>query len=156
MAIPSMRFSVIVVNQWSGSRERKQKCNVISSSPPRGHREDKILLNGRGGWDVISGFSLNQFKKTVKNKEKCSGNQVIFSKHALKEASWALAGIAQWTERRLRTKGLLVQFPVGAYTWVVGQVPQVGAHERQPHTDISLPLFLLPFPSLKINKLFKL
>ena len=26
---------------------------------------------------------------------------------------------------------------------------------RQPHTDVSLPLFLLPFPSLKINKIFK-
>ena len=26
---------------------------------------------------------------------------------------------------------------------------------RQPHTDVSLPLFLLPFPSLKINKILK-
>ena len=28
----------------------------------------------------------------------------------------------------------------------------VGGHEKQPHIDVSLPLFLLPFPSLKINK----
>ena len=31
--------------------------------------------------------------------------------------------------------------------------PQLGAWERQPHTDISLPLFLPPFPSK--NKVFK-
>ena len=49
----------------------------------------------------------------------------------------------------LRTKGLLVPFPVGAHAWVVGQVPSGGgAHKRQPHTDVSFPLLLLPFPSL--------
>ena len=32
--------------------------------------------------------------------------------------------------------------------------PQEGEHERQPHTDVSLPLFLPPFPFLflKISK----
>ena len=30
--------------------------------------------------------------------------------------------------------------------------PQYGAGQRQPHTDVSLPLFLPPFPSLKTNK----
>ena len=35
----------------------------------------------------------------------------------------------------LQTKGSLVRFPVRA-------------HERQPHIDVSLPLFLPPFPSL--------
>ena len=45
----------------------------------------------------------------------------------------------------LRTKGLLVQFPVRAHAWVVGQVSSKGARETQPHTDVSLPLFL---PSL--------
>ena len=33
-----------------------------------------------------------------------------------------------------------------------GLGPQWGAQERQPHIDVSLPLFLLPFHSLKINK----
>ena len=32
---------------------------------------------------------------------------------------------------------------------------QYGACERQPHIDVSLPLFFPPFPSLKINKIFK-
>ena len=51
----------------------------------------------------------------------------------------------------LQTKGSLVLFPVRAHAWVVGQVPTKGACEWLPHIDISLPLFLLPFPSLKIN-----
>ena len=46
----------------------------------------------------------------------------------------------------LWTKGSPVQFPVRAHG------PQWGARQRQPHIDVSLPLFLLPFTSLKINK----
>ena len=30
--------------------------------------------------------------------------------------------------------------------------PQKGAHKKWPHIDISLPLFLPPFPSLQVNK----
>ena len=45
----------------------------------------------------------------------------------------------------LRTKGSLVQFPVRAHGWVVGQVPGWG-HERQPHMGISLPLLPPPSP----------
>ena len=32
---------------------------------------------------------------------------------------------------------------------VAGLVPGQGMWERQPHIDVSLPLFLPPFPSLK-------
>ena len=38
----------------------------------------------------------------------------------------ALAGIAQWIERGLWTKGSLVRFPVRVHAWVVGQVPSRG------------------------------
>ena len=31
--------------------------------------------------------------------------------------------------------------------------PNEGVHETQPHTDVSFPLFLTPFPSKK-NKIF--
>ena len=48
----------------------------------------------------------------------------------------------------LRTKGLLVPFPVRAHAWVAGQVHSRGC-TRGNHTDVSFPLFLLPFPSLK-------
>ena len=46
----------------------------------------------------------------------------------------------------LQNRESLVQFLVRAHAWVAGQVAGE-VHERQPHTDVSLPLFLLPFPS---------
>ena len=50
----------------------------------------------------------------------------------------ALAGVAQWIEHGLQTKGLLV--------WLVaGQVPSWGRVRETPHIDVSLPLFLLSF-----------
>ena len=63
----------------------------------------------------------------------------------------ALAGVAQWIERGLQTRGLLVRFPVRAQAWVAGQVPS-GGHVRGNHTLIFLSLSpSLPL-SLKINK----
>ena len=60
-----------------------------------------------------------------------------------------LAGVAQWIERRLRTKGLLVQFLVRAHAWVAGQVPS-GGHMRGDHALIFLSLsFSLPSPLSK-------
>ena len=41
--------------------------------------------------------------------------------------SLALAGVAQWIELGLRTKGSPVRFPVRAHAWVAGQVPSGGA-----------------------------
>ena len=65
-----------------------------------------------------------------------------------KEIKIALASVAQWMEHRLQTKGSPVRFPVRAYAWVAGQVPSGGPQKRQPHSDVSLLLFLPPFPSL--------
>ena len=63
----------------------------------------------------------------------------------------ALAGVAQWIEHGLQTKGLPVRFPVRAHAWVVGQVPS-GGHMRVNHTLIFLSLsFSLP-SSLPKNK----
>ena len=69
----------------------------------------------------------------------------------------ALSGVAQWIERQpvnqrvmgfILSQGTFLGYRPG---------PQWGARERQPHIDVSLPLFLPPFPSLKkeINKVFK-
>ena len=51
----------------------------------------------------------------------------------------------------LKTKGSPVRFQVRAHALVCGPGHQSGTRERQPHS-VSLPLFLPPFPSLKINK----
>ena len=44
----------------------------------------------------------------------------------------------------LQTKGSLVQFPVKAHAWIVGQVPRWG-RSRGNQTLIFLSLFLPPF-----------
>ena len=71
---------------------------------------------------------------------------MIICKFAYLKNFLALAGVAQWIERR------------PANQRVASSIPRQGtclccrAHERQPHIDVSLPLFLPPFPCLKINK----
>ena len=60
----------------------------------------------------------------------------------------ALAGVAQWTEHgpvNQRVTGLI---PSQGTCLGCRLVPQLGAHEGQPHIDVSLPLFLLPFSFL--------
>ena len=69
----------------------------------------------------------------------------------------ALLDVAQWVEHQPANQGVASSIPGQA--WVVVQVPRWG-HVRgnQPmfslHTDVSLPLFLPPFPSKKINEIF--
>ena len=69
---------------------------------------------------------------TLKDRE-------IFS---LKIASIALAGVAQWIE--------WFRSQLGHLPGLRASSPVRGTRElkRQPHTDVSSPLFLPPFPSL--------
>ena len=66
-----------------------------------------------------------------------------------------LAGVAQWIECwpvNQSVAGLIL----GQGTCLgCGSGPQVGVRVRQPHIDVSFPLFFPSFPSLKINKIFK-
>ena len=57
-------------------------------------------------------------------------------------ALWEGKGI-----KKYRLEASPIQFPVRAHAWVAGQVPG-GAPKRQPHIDVSLPLFLPPFSFL--------
>ena len=65
----------------------------------------------------------------------------------------ALATVAQLVGVILQTEGLWVQFSVREHALVVGLVPVVLHTEDNQlmflsHMDVSLPLFLSPFPSL--------
>ena len=60
----------------------------------------------------------------------------------------APAGVAQWIEHwpvNPKVTGLISS---QSTCLGCGLGPQLGACERQPHIDVSLPLFLPPFPSL--------
>ena len=65
-----------------------------------------------------------------------------------------LAGVAQWIERGPVNQRVTSLIPSRGTCLGCGPgpPPQLGTREGQPHTDVSLPLFLLPFPgSKKIN-----
>ena len=60
-----------------------------------------------------------------------------------------LAGVAQWFEHWPVNQRVAGSIPSQGTYLGCSSGPQQGAHERQPHIDVSLPLFFPPFPSLK-------
>ena len=60
----------------------------------------------------------------------------------------ALAGVAQWIARGLVNQRVAGSIPSQGTCLGCGPGPQLGKCEGQPHISVSLPLLLLPFPSL--------
>ena len=58
------------------------------------------------------------------------------------------AGVAQWIEHQPANQSVAGLIPSQGTCLVCRPSPQSGACKRQPHIDVSLPLFLLPSPSL--------
>ena len=101
----------------------------------KGNKQVKcVLWKGMAGmWDELSNgyikFEIEKLKKQTNKKH--------------------LAGVAQWIEHGLRTKGSLVRFPVRAHAWVAGQVPS-GGQVRGNHILMFLSLsFSLHSPLYK-------
>ena len=69
------------------------------------------------------------------------------SSGALKKQA-ALAGVAPWIEHWPANQRVASLIPSQGTGLVCGPGPQLGACERQPHTDVSLP-FSHPFPLSK-------
>ena len=59
-----------------------------------------------------------------------------------------LAGVAQLIEHQPGNQRVAVLVPSQGTCLGGGPGSLLGAHERQPHIDVSIPLFLLPFPPL--------
>ena len=60
----------------------------------------------------------------------------------------ALAGVDQWIERQPANQRVTGSIPSQGTCLGCRPGPQWGTHERQPHMDVFLPLFLPPFSSL--------
>ena len=60
----------------------------------------------------------------------------------------ALAGVAQWIECQPANQEVTGLIPSQGTCLGCWPSPQQGVSERQPHIDVSLPLFLPPFLSL--------
>ena len=72
--------------------------------------------------------------------------QSQYSDH--KEEKTALAGVVQWIELWPKNQGVTGLIPSQGTCLGCGPGPQLGVRRRQPHIDVSFPLFALPFPSL--------
>ena len=70
-------------------------------------------------------------------------------KVSIKNTNLALAGVAQWIERQTAKQRITGSIPSQGTCLDCRPGPQWGARERQPHIDVSLPLFLPPFPSVQ-------
>ena len=77
-----------------------------------------------------------------------TGNIIKILKN-YKQMKKALAGVAQWIQCWSAKQGVTGSIPSHGTRLGCRPGPQWGAHERQPHTDVSLPLFLAPFPFLE-------
>ena len=123
--------------------ESRRKESIKTKTEINTFKRKVELIN----WQRAYFKKINKRDKLLENliaKKKKSEKRL---KHtALKIRNLALAGVLQWVEHRLGTKGLPVQFPVRAHAWVVGQVPS-GHHLRGNHTLMFLSLsFSLPYP----------
>ena len=75
-----------------------------------------------------------------------------FHADIIKKEKWDLAGVAQWIECWPAIQRVAGSIP-GQGTYLSCRPGfQYEARERQAHIDVSLPLFLPLFLSLKINK----
>ena len=88
-------------------------------------------------------------KKKKKSISTCSGEE---KKNKIKYNVWSLAGVVQWTERGPANQSVTGSIPSQGTCLGCRPDAQKVVCERQPHTDVSLPLFLPPSSSLKINK----
>ena len=81
---------------------------------------------------------------------------VLFSIHCLRDPRTALAGAAQWTERRLVNQRVIGPIPSRGTGLGCGPGPQWGAREATTHGCFS-PSFSLPSPlsKNKVNKVCK-
>ena len=66
----------------------------------------------------------------------------------LKSILSALAGVAQWIEHRPLNQRVAGLISSQGTCLGCGPGPQLGALKRQPHIDVSLPLFIPPLPFL--------
>ena len=99
--------------------------------------------------DTVLNFNLRRPRGSqILGQSQCLFVIINNSFHSQKSTTKALAGVAQWMEW-IHPKP--VQFPGRSHARVAGHIPTSG-HASGNHTDVSLPLFLPPFPSLKINK----
>ena len=85
---------------------------------------------------MVNTYLISEVKKKDKSifKKKCEDR--------------TLAGVVQWIERQPVNQGVASSIPSQGTSLGCGPGPEYRTHKRQPHIDVSLLLFLPPFPSV--------
>ena len=122
----------------------------ISKSRAENHLQQLKYVNCFDVWMLhkLTEKSLLDCISACDSLLKCNEN-VLFLKR-----NCTLAGMAQRIEHLTLNQRVPGSIPSQG-TCLMRTSPQWGACERQPRIDASLPLILLPFPSLEINKILK-
>ena len=134
-------------------------CHLASSSSKPQQVWAAAGWGGPGGkpQDRSGGHQIHRPKSPtlgaqIVNKQK--GSICLHASKPNKTQTGALAGVAQWIEYQPTNQRVSGSIPNQGMCLGYGPGPLQGAHERQPHTDVSLPLSpALPL-CLKINKIF--
>ena len=100
---------------------------------------EKLNKRKKKMWDIKNKL------KYINNHNKCKVAKISWEKDK-QVLPW------QWTECQPVNQRVTGSIPSQDTRLGCRPGPQLGACERQPHIDVSFPLFLPPFPSLKINK----
>ena len=128
-----------------GSKKTYQLCMTLGGSLDQWGKKDSIGTIGKN--QIWTFCTLDILRVTVPSFLK-----LIIVSWLCKKMSLFLAGVAQWIEHRLWTKGSPVRSPVRAHAWVAGQVPS-GGYVRGNQTLMFLSLsFSLSSLLSKINK----
>ena len=111
-------------------------CFIYHPSPSPG-------LSATWGRDVCTFYHL--LSPRAKNS---AWHNKFHPKYSVLKQHLALASVAQWTECWPVNQRVTCSIPSWGTCLVCRPGPQCGARERQPHIDVSLPLFLPSFPSI--------
>ena len=154
-------------SQWRNFKKKKEKCDAEQD---KSTSKKKIILWTKDFHDYVFSFfvikslnfdinfqiSLRLFKhpfiflffygefvlRPISCAQKHLGQKCLWGPGWCGSVDWAWPA-DQRVSSSIPSQGTCLGCKPGS---------QCGAWERQPHIDVSLPLFLLPFPSLKINK----
>ena len=97
-------------------------------------------------WEMLYANSYLRVSTSQLSQFKLPSSPVM--QMGLKSLLISLAGVAQWTECQPVNQRVAGSIPRQGTCLGCGPGPQWRAHERQPHIAVSLPLFLVAFPSL--------
>ena len=109
-------------------------------------------------WRESKHVSTKTQQGTKEDSNRGNEERKCFKTYRNQIAKWqtsllALAGVAQWTEYWPVNQRVISSLPSQGTRLDCRPGPQLQVCRRQPHINVSLPLFLPPFPSLSKNKL---